>query len=95
MSWRPWGETMQSFMQTPWTGEPGMLDQVLVNKNMLAENKPVRALRESVEIFRVPGMVSGGRYPAPIRFSRPNKSSYNPDGYSDHYPVVMKIETNA
>jgi len=33
-----------------------------------------------------------GRYKKPVRFGRPsNKKSFNPDGFSDHLPVSVKV----
>lgn len=71
---------------------PGLLDQLLVSRGLARKSAELRVLPESVEILRFPEMVSGGRYPAPLRFGRPSKSSsFDADGYSDHYPIAVTL----
>lgn len=65
-----------------------MLDQILVNRAAL-DPGDIYCLPEDIEIFSRPGLV---RRNAIIRHGRPaTKSSYNPEGYSDHLPVTLKI----
>lgn len=42
-----------------------------------------------LEVFEE--MKDDGDYPKPIRFGRPS-SKLNENGYSDHYPISMRIE---
>ena len=52
----------------------------------------LRVDRESIEVVCFPEMIGGGLYPAPVRFGRPSRpSSHDPDGYSDHFPVAIKL----
>ena len=74
---------------------PNLLDQVLVSRGLARKTGELRVLAESVEILRYPEMVSGGRYPAPLRFGRPSKaSSFDENGYSDHYPIAVTLTTD-
>ncbi len=65
-----------------------MLDQFLVNKNMISQTSPIRAIPDSVEIIRFPGMVATITYPAPLPFGGMG-NPINTDGYSDHFPIGM------
>ncbi|MFD5424178.1 endonuclease/exonuclease/phosphatase family protein [Streptomyces sp. NPDC127084] len=68
-----------------------VFDQFLVNENMLIDRAPLRADPASVHIFTgTPGMVGTGRYPVPVLFGGMGKP-VNKDGFSDHYPIAMRI----
>ncbi|MFT4586973.1 MAG: endonuclease/exonuclease/phosphatase family metal-dependent hydrolase [Candidatus Binatia bacterium] len=70
-------------------GEPGMLDQFLINRGLLAADAPLRVDPRSVKILQPAGM-KGSR--GPKRFGRPSKKSqYNPEGFSDHYPISVIV----
>jgi hypothetical protein len=47
------------------TNQPNLLDQFLVNKNMAADGSPLRALADTIDILRFPGMTDPGDYPNP------------------------------
>ena len=47
--------------------EPSHLDQFLINKNMIINDAPIRALPETVEIRRFPGTSATGDYLLPRR----------------------------
>ena len=67
-----------------------MLDHILVSYGMLRGLSPVRVEQDSVRIFRPDVMV--GNSGRPIRFSRPSaKSGVDTNGYSDHFPVLLKL----
>ena len=70
---------------------PGMLDQFLVSKGLLLQSAPLKARLDSARIERFPEMQTGS-YDVPRRFSRPSSSSYDEDGYSDHFPISMILE---
>jgi hypothetical protein len=71
-----------------------MLDQFLVGKNMIGEASPLWADPASVAIVRRPAaMVRGGVYPGPVPFGR--GASLNEDGYSDHFPIALRIRETA
>ncbi|MQA25916.1 MAG: endonuclease/exonuclease/phosphatase [Micromonosporaceae bacterium] len=67
-----------------------LLDQFLINKNMAGRNSPVRVVSGSVEVVRPPEMVAAGTYPGPIPFGGMRKP-VNKDGYSDHFPIAMRV----
>jgi hypothetical protein len=69
---------------------PNVLDQILVNKNMAQANSPIRALADSLSIFRLPGMVRAGDYPAPIPYGGMGKP-VNQNGFSDHFPITIGV----
>ena len=71
---------------------PNMLDQFLSSRGLTRTAGDLRVLDDTVEILRFPEMVHGGRYPVPIRFGSPSSaSSFNRDGFSDHYPIAVTI----
>lgn len=72
---------------------PNLLDQFLVSKGLLTGKSSFEVIPESEEVVRYPEMVKKGDYPVPIRFGRPaEKKGYNPDGFSDHFPISMKVK---
>jgi len=87
LMWPLMGAGMASYY---YGNEPCFLDQFLVNKNLLSQNAPIRVVPESVEVLRFPEMVGTGIYPIPIRFGG-MKTPVNLDGFSDHFPIAMKV----
>jgi len=77
---------------------PYMFDQFLVPKSMIKSNALIKPIKYTSSTYRVyvafyPEMTSTGDYPKPIPFGRPSKtSSYNPAGYSDHFPISLLLE---
>jgi hypothetical protein len=77
---------------------PYVFDQILASKEMIKSTGKLKIARGAtpeylVKIEMFPEMVSGGRYPTPISYGRPSqKSSFNPAGFSDHYPVSVVVE---
>ena len=69
---------------------PNVLDQFLANKNASKDKAPIKVLPETVEIIRFPEMVDKGRYPRPIPFGGMGKA-INENGFSDHFPIGIKI----
>lgn len=67
-----------------------MLDQILVNKNMIRPDAPLRVDPATARIHTPEVMVSGGTYPAPIPFGGMGKP-VNTSGYSDHYPIAVTV----
>ena len=74
---------------------PNMLDQFLANKQMLTQNAPIRVDVASAEIITFPDMVNTGDYPKPINYggigSTEKKRRVNPDGFSDHFPIAVRV----
>lgn len=69
-----------------------MLDQFLVTKGLLHRDSRVQVIRDSVAIFRTEDLKGKGG--APRHFGRPAKpSSYDRDGFSDHYPITVELCT--
>ena len=75
---------------------PNVLDQFMVSKGIAngASGFKIKASAQgtyavNIEMFNE--MVSGGNYPAPIRFGRPS-NALNQNGFSDHYPISMMLE---
>ncbi|OYT13215.1 MAG: endonuclease/exonuclease/phosphatase [Bacteroidetes bacterium 4572_114] len=77
---------------------PYVFDQLLVSKEMIKSTGKIKIAKGAnheylTRIEMIPEMVSGGRYPNPIAHGRPSKkSSFNPAGFSDHYPVSVVVE---
>lgn len=67
---------------------PYLLDQFMVSRGLLRQNRRFDIKPDSIKIEMFPEMISGGAYPNPIRFGRP-ASSFNRNGFSDHYPISM------
>lgn len=71
--------------------EPQMLDQMLVTKGLLKQNSVFKLQKDKTKIEIYDKMYKG-RDKVPSRFSRPSKKSkFNPNGYSDHYPISISI----
>ncbi len=70
--------------------EPNLLDQFLASRSLLTGDGKITVVENSVRIERFPEMVRKGDYPAPIRFGR--GTDMNPKGFSDHFPVSVRIE---
>jgi predicted extracellular nuclease len=66
-----------------------MLDQFLANRPLLRATDPVRVLPATTSIFRPPALEGTGG--APRRFSRPSQSSFDNDGFSDHFPIMVLV----
>ncbi len=73
--------------------EPNLIDQFLVNKNLITSAAPIRADKGSVQVLQYPQMTAKGLYPVPIPFGGMGKP-LNRDGYSDHFPIGMRIFEN-
>ncbi|RZU74983.1 hypothetical protein EV384_3490 [Micromonospora kangleipakensis] len=67
-----------------------VLDQFLINRNMVSDTSTILAVTDSVEIVRFPGMASTGTYASPLPFGGMGKA-VNPDGFSDHFPIAVKV----
>ena len=88
LMWSLMGQGNPSYV---YDNQPNMLDQFLVTKGMLRQSPPIRVLRNSVEVIRMPGMTAG-QYNRPRRFDRPSKpSTYDATGYSDHLPIAVAL----
>jgi endonuclease/exonuclease/phosphatase family metal-dependent hydrolase len=70
---------------------PAVLDQFWVSKGILDGSSGLRVRANSTEIVIPPAMKASGVYPRPRRFGRPSEG-YDPDGFSDHYPISLVLE---
>ena len=71
-----------------------MLDQFLVTKEFIKNSSKVGVVDGSTEMFK-PQQLKGPAGAAK-KYGRPSKpSSFDQTGFSDHYPIVMRIETNS
>lgn len=73
--------------------QPNVLDQFLVNRNMAVVDAAIHADVDSVTILKFPGTVSAFRYPQPIPFNgmAADKKDVNQNGFSDHFPIAMRV----
>lgn len=68
----------------------GMIDQILVNRPMLRSESPITLVSDSCQIFKPAELLKAGK---PRRFGRPSrKTSYDPNGFSDHLPVTVRLQ---
>lgn len=71
---------------------PFLFDQILVSKGLIKSTSPMKVVDGSAMVETFPDMAYGS-YTSPRRFGRPSRSSsYNQEGYSDHFPVSVRIE---
>lgn len=68
---------------------PNVLDQFLANKNMAVATAELAVQADSVEILRFPGTFTG-TYRQPRPFGGMGKK-VDPDGYSDHFPIGVRV----
>ena len=95
LMWPPMGERLGTYYYNFF---PNVLDQFLVSRGLVQPEPapPLRVASGSARIVMPPPMVSGGLYPDPLRFGRPSSpTTYNPGGYSDHYPISLTLEEDA
>lgn len=70
-----------------------MLDQFLVSKVFIKNTSKVKVVDGSTAMFKPPQL--RGPAGAAKKYGRPSKpSSFDQTGFSDHYPIVMKIKTH-
>lgn len=88
LMWEATGERLATYY---FGSQPNVLDQFWVSKGILKRGSPFRVEKGSVALFQPDEMISGGDYPGARSFKRPSQKKYDPDGFSDHYPIVMKL----
>jgi len=87
-----WSQLGQNLGTHYYENSPDVLDQFLASKGLLTGNSHFHIIDISVEIIRFPEMIKPGAYPIPIRFG--HKSNVNRDGFSDHYPIALRLREN-
>jgi hypothetical protein len=71
---------------------PNVLDQFWVSRGLLVKTGILKAIVDSVLIERFPDMIASGEYQIPRKFSRPSAGkSYDPNGFSDHFPIALRL----
>ncbi|VAW50143.1 FIG00667953: hypothetical protein [hydrothermal vent metagenome] len=69
-----------------------MIDQIMVNRPMLRKESPITLVDNSCQIFKPDNLLKSGK---PRRFSRPSAGkSFDPEGFSDHLPAIMRLKEN-
>ncbi len=66
-----------------------ILDQILVSRGLLG-NGPLQVIADSTEVIRLPAMEQGKKK-KPHRFGRPSRGNLDLAGYSDHFPVGVRV----
>ncbi|WP_286827558.1 hypothetical protein, partial [Maribacter sp. UBA4516] len=67
-----------------------MLDQFMISKSILSEKSGLPFKLGTVEIIAYPELTSGA-YQKPVKFGRPNASTFNVNGFSDHLPIKIVL----
>ncbi len=75
---------------TVFSSQYNLLDQFIISKHILSEVEGVDFNLSTVKIINYPELTSGS-YQKPIRFSRPSRDNYDPDGFSDHLPIELVL----
>lgn len=70
---------------------PFIFDQLLVSKGLIKSTSPLKVVDGSAKVNNY-DLMAKGSYKAPRRFGRPSSSSYDLEGFSDHFPVSMLLE---
>ncbi|MDH3713591.1 MAG: endonuclease [Gammaproteobacteria bacterium] len=77
-------------------GDGNVFDQILVSQGLVKNRGAFRALSHTARIEAFPEMIDSKVTPAPIRFGLPRgnaRKNVNREGFSDHYPVSLTIES--
>ena len=75
-----------------YSSSPNMLDQFLASRGLVHPDSRLSVVGGSVTIEDYQEMTSTGAYPSPVAFGRPAKpSTYNLDGFSDHFPISVNL----
>lgn len=88
-----WGELGQRAATYYFGNQPNLLDQFWVSRSFLEAAGKFAVGESSVRICNLPELIATGDYPRPRKFGRPSSpSSFDPDGYSDHFPIAVVLE---
>lgn len=77
-------------------GDGNVFDQILVSQGLVKNRGAFRALLHTARIEAFPEMIDSRVTPAPVRFGLPKgnaRKNVNREGFSDHYPVSLMIES--
>jgi endonuclease/exonuclease/phosphatase family metal-dependent hydrolase len=85
-----WNEIVASVGTYAYGSTLYMFDQFLVSAGLLNPNSAIRALVSSVRVINDP-MLARGLYRLPRRYNRPSRGKVDTEGFSDHFPISMKL----
>lgn len=89
LMWRFYGKGIGSYY---FDNFPLLLDQFLASRGLLNGRSGFTAELDAAKILMYLEMRGTGVYPVPRRFGRPSvPSSFNVNGFSDHYPIGLRI----
>lgn len=71
--------------------EPNMLDQILVTRGFLVPTSPWSVLEDTVRLESEHMMDRRSPIARPSRMGRPSKHGFYASGFSDHFPVSVRI----
>jgi hypothetical protein len=77
-------------------GNGNLFDQIMVSSGMINGRAAFAVLDDTMRIEAFPEMVASSKNEGPIRFGLPRGDAVrnvNTDGFSDHFPVSVVIET--
>lgn len=70
--------------------EYNLLDQFMISKSIVSEKSELPFKFSKVAIIDFPELTSGS-YQKPVKFGRPNSSTFNVNGFSDHLPIKIVL----
>lgn len=86
LMWALQNDSSGSYYYNTWSS----IDQILVNRPLLRKESPLQLVHNSCQIIKTKEMLKSNK---PRRFSRPSAGkSFDPEGYSDHLPVTMRLK---
>lgn len=102
LSWRYLSQTIQDrtgknrtvFGTLYFGGNGNIFDQILVSKGVLKTTAPLRCDEDSAGIDAIPDMVSHKKNEGAVRYGLPKgkpDANLNTEGYSDHFPVAVRL----
>lgn len=69
-----------------------IFDQFLASKGLLTGNSGIEVLTDSIKVLQVDEMKGDGAYPIPKFFGRPSGKKFDMNGFSDHYPICVRLK---
>ena len=89
LMWRFHGQGIGTFY---FSNVANVLDQFWASRSLFMSAGKFHLEADAAAIEKISDMVAHGEYRAPRPFGRPSEStSYDPDGYSDHFPISLRL----
>ncbi len=73
-----------------WKNAPLMFDQFMISRGLFPDNDGLGYIENSVNVFRPDEMITG-HYDAPKRFGLKLQKPPEKNGYSDHFPIYLRL----